>query len=769
MIPIQEQNDVEVSGNLESSTFSIKTTAAAFQLLSSGLYSNKVRAVIRELACNAHDAHVMVNNENPIEIKLPNDLDKQFYVKDFGPGLSHEQVMRLYTTYFDSTKQDSNDFIGGFGVGSKSPFAYTDSFTVEARQDGKSRTYSAYVDEKQVPQIVYMGEVETTEPNGLTVGFPVKPVDFRKFESEALSVGQWFHVKPILKGTVATIPDLDITELSETIAFPKERSGQSAMVRIGNVAYPIKHGILNQDEEGSTDELAEWLISRRIILTMPIGTVSVAASREELSYDKATIKALKQTINDAAKVASKEVVSKLKEFDLTKREQRIKAYEFLDNFSLTRLEFNQNTIDNAIASKTTKRLPLLNRFLLEQGESVDFLKNVVISQDLTSTKNLNLGRGRTSRVGDIDMHDYNPSGYNYTITVSPSQEVVLIEKDLHKSSPLAARAWRNAYSKHVSSSSYSSRRHSYYNKDLVVILDKPNGVDLIKYEEDKKKLLTRLGLEDTLKLSEYLSDNDKKKLINNTTKASVNAKSMLSGRMITAADGQNLYWICGDSDKLRKDVAKNDVIAGFLLNKSNDELKTITKILNIPDSAKLIVVTEDDIDAVSQFKNSKNLVEYISTYLSSPEFKDKLNALPEAKGHVQGPLAYLINCNNKILKVLDETKLGQAINKFTSLEAYDNENFEDLYKGLGLLHNLNAQTGNHFTLPVKVLEIGEINNNLEKNYPMLNAYLSQMRWRDSLAEDHVLYYVKYCEDKMPKPVLQQQDVLDLEQDNNLSI
>ena len=112
---------VESSGLGEQGAFSIKTTAAAFQLLSSGLYTNKIRAVVRELSCNAIDAHVMPGGsgkETPIEVKLPNTLDSQFYVKDSGPGLPHDKIMSLYTTYFDSSKQQSDDFIGGFGVGS---------------------------------------------------------------------------------------------------------------------------------------------------------------------------------------------------------------------------------------------------------------------------------------------------------------------------------------------------------------------------------------------------------------------------------------------------------------------------------------------------------------------------------------------------------------------------------------------------------------------------------------------------------------------------
>lgn len=90
--------------------------------------------MIRELSCNAKDAHVDAGKGDvPFEIHLPNDLEPWFAVTDFGIGLSHEDVTGLYRTYFDSTKTKSNDVTGQFGIGSKSPFAYVDQFTVEAR------------------------------------------------------------------------------------------------------------------------------------------------------------------------------------------------------------------------------------------------------------------------------------------------------------------------------------------------------------------------------------------------------------------------------------------------------------------------------------------------------------------------------------------------------------------------------------------------------------------------------------------------------------
>lgn len=175
-----ERETVERGGVSAETAFTIKTTAKAFDILSSGLYTDNITAIIRELSCNAADAHKLADNEDtPFEVHLPSKLEPWFHVRDYGTGLSDEQIRGelipvmhetedgdvvqdvdengelrftraggLYTTYFDSTKTDSNDFIGALGLGSKSPFSYTNAFEVISRFEGKRRVYS--IDRKSV-------------------------------------------------------------------------------------------------------------------------------------------------------------------------------------------------------------------------------------------------------------------------------------------------------------------------------------------------------------------------------------------------------------------------------------------------------------------------------------------------------------------------------------------------------------------------------------------------------------------------------------------
>jgi hypothetical protein len=176
---------LDAVGTRDTGAFRINASAHAFRILSSGLYSNKIAAVIRELVCNAIDAHRMVGKADiPVAVKLPNHMNNQFYVQDYGPGMSHDFVMRNYTSYFDSTKSHDNSQIGGFGLGSKSPFAYTDQFTVETVQDGVKRTYTAYLDDNGAPCISLMQESETTDPTGTRVTLPVQMKDWNEFMRE---------------------------------------------------------------------------------------------------------------------------------------------------------------------------------------------------------------------------------------------------------------------------------------------------------------------------------------------------------------------------------------------------------------------------------------------------------------------------------------------------------------------------------------------------------------------------------------------------------
>ena len=113
---------IKSSTSLETSQAQITMTPEMFSLLSSGVYTFKERAVIRELSCNAVDAQKEAGKENiPFHVHLPTRFEPYFEVRDFGTGLTHDKVMSLYLNYGASTKNDSNDYIGANGYRLKIP------------------------------------------------------------------------------------------------------------------------------------------------------------------------------------------------------------------------------------------------------------------------------------------------------------------------------------------------------------------------------------------------------------------------------------------------------------------------------------------------------------------------------------------------------------------------------------------------------------------------------------------------------------------------
>src|SRR5271163_3034575 len=121
----------ESSGDLEEHFFSIKDQGMIFDILRSKMYSNPILAICREITSNARDAHREVGKANvPIHIQLPSNLQPEYRIKDYGPGISPDRMLNIFIKYTASTKRDDNIQTGGFGLGAKTPFAYSDQFLV---------------------------------------------------------------------------------------------------------------------------------------------------------------------------------------------------------------------------------------------------------------------------------------------------------------------------------------------------------------------------------------------------------------------------------------------------------------------------------------------------------------------------------------------------------------------------------------------------------------------------------------------------------------
>lgn len=310
-------NQAIMGGVSDVSEFKIRNSAKAFGILSDGLYANKIRAILRELGCNAVDSHIAADKKDvPFDVHLPTTLQPYFSVRDYGIGLDHGDVIDIYTTYFESTKTASNDFIGALGLGSKSPFSYTDNFTVTAIKNGNKGIYSAFINENGVPSVATMDRTETDEPDGVEVRFAVtNERDYPRFIHEAKQVFSYFEILPTFTGANANVEPVQYND--NMMQFGIKRREQSSYSNgknnaiMGNIPYPI--GPMGEIR----DENLSHIEDEGLDIEFDIGEIDFAASREGLQYTPKTIAA---------------IIKKYKEIDK----------QLLDNFTSS-----ANKIDNS--------------------------------------------------------------------------------------------------------------------------------------------------------------------------------------------------------------------------------------------------------------------------------------------------------------------------------------------------------------------------------------------------------------------------------------
>ncbi|KWT98426.1 MULTISPECIES: ATP-binding protein [unclassified Variovorax] len=326
----------------QTATFGIAQNAHMFNVLSSGLYGDKIGAVEREVGCNAMDAHIFGRMPTrPIEVKLPTKLDLQFYIKDWGPGLSDEEVKGIYTVYGVSTKQQSNDQTGGFGLGSKSPFAYTlfdpeneDGFTVVAVKEGKKRVYVCHLDDNGSPAVTDMGvfDADPDWQSGVMVTFPVQDRDIAEFHAKAQEIFQWFTVPPRILGMEKPLkkPEFHFEGSFFNMGAPFGTSGETfhrvPAVVMANVRYPIEKARLRD----LTPNM-QALLDGGIHLFVDNGEVLMAVSREALQYTDKTRSAIMARLDQAVK----EVAERVRADVMTKEPTKLAWYRKVHSYVST--------------------------------------------------------------------------------------------------------------------------------------------------------------------------------------------------------------------------------------------------------------------------------------------------------------------------------------------------------------------------------------------------------------------------------------------------
>ena len=379
MILEQNRQAIETNISNQAKTFTIEANAEMFHMLSSGLYTNKIKAVVRELSTNAVDAMIAKGTiqDKQFEVHLPTALEPFFGVRDFGVGLTEKEVYELYTSYGASNKRESNLFNGALGVGSKSPFAYTDTFNIVSYKDGKAMSFVAFLEDFE-PKITKISEKETEEHDGLFVSLPVKKEDAYTFRQEAIEVYKWFEHRPKLNVELE-IPDM-YAKFGKRNWFIDEnvRSyDRFITVVMANVAYRV-----NKSDLPDNFEALASLANIGLVIKVPTGAVRMAASRESLSLTKTTLENLKEIL----KKVSQELEEGIEERIMESEEVLTKKLADLATQVRFFPEAYRERITQSIIQKLLKKEKISNFQFLKANGSTLYLNNYYSVPKNTSRK-----------------------------------------------------------------------------------------------------------------------------------------------------------------------------------------------------------------------------------------------------------------------------------------------------------------------------------------------------------------------------------------------
>ncbi|QIG69153.1 rIIA protector from prophage-induced early lysis protein [Rhizobium phage RHph_N1_15] len=273
-----------IIGGGEAKAFGMDDSAELYALLSDKIYRDKKRAAMRETICNAWDAHIMVGKTDvPVEITL---TDTEIVIRDFGPGIPDELMHPIYCVYGKSTKVKDEKQTGGFGLGSKSPFAVTDHFNVMNHHAGFKTVYAisrggAATDGK--PDMRVMVRVPTTE-SGLTVTIPIKDrADRQEFEQNIRAVVRQGGMLANLNGMPLPRNDYAEARKQEFCVLPNiEFTEGSVYVLYGTVMYPLTTTD-NKLLEFAKTAHSYCGYNSVLVLIAPPNSIGITPSREALS------------------------------------------------------------------------------------------------------------------------------------------------------------------------------------------------------------------------------------------------------------------------------------------------------------------------------------------------------------------------------------------------------------------------------------------------------------------------------------------------------
>lgn len=341
MIPAANVRSVKTRGVMSGAEFGISLADSAhiMTILRDTLYSDKVMAVLREYSANAWDSHRMSGKGDlPIKVHLPTATEPVLQIRDFGSGLSRDDVFNVYTQYGASTKRDSDTAVGMLGIGSKSGFAYSDTFTVTSWFGGTKSVYAAMLDPSDKGEIKLIGEEPCGDETGIMIEIPVKTADVHEFRDKAQRLYVHFDPRPDINITLEIQGEV-LGKYESGTLFKGESYSSSITAVMGCVPYRVDLDQVRSFEEG----LPQFMFNVTALINFEIGEVHINASREELKYSEKTKRAIIDKLNKLIDDYVQDMLRALKDPSVSPWQRRLRSQALRTFGSFVPVDFKDYT------------------------------------------------------------------------------------------------------------------------------------------------------------------------------------------------------------------------------------------------------------------------------------------------------------------------------------------------------------------------------------------------------------------------------------------
>ena len=296
MIYNRDESEVAVLGEVQKYKVGIdeRNINHIVTILSSNLYSHPMTSFLRETVSNAVDSHIEAKSDEPIIIyRTATDLS----IRDYGTGISPERFEEIYLNIGSSTKRESNDYIGNFGIGRFASLSVSDLANITSYYEGKAYYYVMNKDVDQL-HIDLLDTLPTEEHNGVDVRIPLKNwnpdslaclafIDNIYVESEV--DGDQYIVSNFNKRKIHTFKNFKVLNMH---AF---QYTENTEILLGKIPYKADYSELwdySDKWHKSWEDCFKWVYPQ-----IEIGQIDITPNREGLLYSERTKEVLRKAYN----------------------------------------------------------------------------------------------------------------------------------------------------------------------------------------------------------------------------------------------------------------------------------------------------------------------------------------------------------------------------------------------------------------------------------------------------------------------------------------